>query len=87
MKTVYASILATQLCAWSVSGHAFTNLNFESANLTAVPAGQTGGSVPIGQALPGWSGFLGSEALTQVLQNSTFLSLATIDILGPDWAN
>jgi hypothetical protein len=61
----------------------FQNLDFESANLTPVPAGHFGEFVPITSALPGWTGYLGSDQTVQVLQNSYALGTATIDIWGP----
>jgi len=64
----------------------FQNLNFESADLTPVPAGQGGGLVPISEGLPGWTGYLGSDQVTQVLQNNLTLGNASIDILGPNWS-
>jgi hypothetical protein len=66
---------------------AFQNLDFESANLAPVPAGQFGGLVPITNALPGWSGFYGTNELTRVLQNNFTLGAAAVDIIGPNWNN
>jgi len=63
----------------------FQNLDFESADLTPVPAGQGGGDVPLSAALPGWNASIGSTAVTEVLQNNSTLGNASIDILGPDW--
>ena len=64
----------------------FQNLGFEGAHLSPIPAGQYGGSVPIADALPGWSGFLGTDQMTEVLQNNLTLGNASIDILGPYWS-
>jgi hypothetical protein len=67
----------------------FQNLNFESASLTPVPAGQYGGFVPIGSALPWWTGYSqtpGTNEVAQVLQNNLTLGVASIDILGPFWS-
>jgi hypothetical protein len=63
----------------------FQNLNFESANLTAIPPGQSGGEVSLSAALPGWNASIGGTPVTQVLQNNLTLGNASIDILGPDW--
>jgi hypothetical protein len=65
----------------------FQNLNFESATLSPIPAGQFGGSVSIFSALPHWTGYLGSVQQTQVLQNDYDLGSAAIDILGPSWSS
>src|ERR1700722_4826419 len=64
----------------------FQNLDFESANLSP-PPGQFGSLVPIMNALPGWTGFLGNNQVTQVYQNNFTLGDASIDILGPGWNN
>ncbi len=71
--------------ALSVHAQAFQDLNFESANLSPVPSGQYGGEVPVSSALPGWSVYLGNAQQSDVLQNNYYNSVATVDILGPDW--
>jgi hypothetical protein len=70
----------------NVSGQSFENLDFESANLSPIPSGQFGGLVPISDALPGWTGYLGTNQVTQILQNNLTLGNPSIDILGPDWS-
>jgi hypothetical protein len=72
--------------AGAVGQGTFQNLGFESANLSPVPAGQYGGSVFSLDAIPGWTGFLGTNQVTQVLQNNYTLGVASIDIIGPDWS-
>jgi hypothetical protein len=62
----------------------FVNLNFESANLPTIPSGQYGGEVPISLAMPGWTGYLGTQQTTQVLHNNFTLGDPSIDIYGPD---
>jgi hypothetical protein len=64
---------------------AFQNLDFEDANLSVIPSGQFGGLVSITNALPYWSGYLGTNQTAQVLQNNLTLGSASIDIVGPDW--
>jgi len=79
-------ILAFTFAALSASAQGtFQNLNFESASLSPVPAGQVGGEVPLSSALPGWSASIGGVTVTQVFQNNLTLGQASIDILGPDW--
>jgi hypothetical protein len=70
----------------SASGQVFQNLDFESANLSPIPAGQFGGEVPITDAIPGWTGYLGTAQVSQVLQNDYTLGAASLDILGPNWS-
>lgn len=77
------------ICATFVTARAqgtFQDLDFESANLSPIPSSQYGGFVPITGALPGWTGYLGTNQATQVLQNDLTLGNASIDILGPDWS-
>lgn len=85
MKIVHRAAVVVYLSAFSVFAQPFTNLDFESANLSPIPAGQYGGSVPIANGLPGWSGMLGANPVTQVLQNDYTLGAPCISILGPDW--
>lgn len=76
------------LLATALSVHCqgtFQNLDFESATLSPVPAGQFGGEVSITAALPGWSGEIGDTPVSQVLQNNSTTGAASIDILGPNW--
>ena len=63
---------------------AFQNLDFESATVPPLPAGQYGGSVPISDGLPHWSGFLGADEVTEVLHNNFTLGTPSLSILGPD---
>jgi hypothetical protein len=63
----------------------FRNLDFESANLPAIPTGQFGGFVSISNALPGWSAYLGTTPTTQIWHNNYSLGAANISIIGPDW--
>src|SRR5712671_4235216 len=88
MHTHKLSLLGLSLICVTSLAHAqgnFQNLNFESASLTPIPAGQYGGFVAIGDALPGWTGYLGTSQMTQVLQNNFTLGSASIDIISPDW--
>ncbi len=86
MKNNIPLILALVLVAQIAQAQAgFQNLGFEAAQLTPIPAGQFGDFVPIGQALPGWSGLLGAQQVTSVFQNNFALGSANISILGPNW--
>src|SRR5712664_3643145 len=88
MKISKAMILMVQLsgCLLSAYGQAtFQNRGFEAANLPAIPSGQPGVLVPIREAMPGWTGYAGSNGITQVLHNDLTLGAANISILGPDW--
>jgi hypothetical protein len=85
MTITGAVLLAAAL---SVYGQGtFQNLDFESANLSAIPAGQYGGEVSLSAALPDWSASIAGVAVTQVLQNNLTITAASVDILGPDWTS
>ena len=61
-----------------VHAQTFTNLDFESANLS----GYSVGSVPASDAIPGWTAYLGGTALTMINYNtSPFSSGYGADIL------
>ncbi len=75
------SLLASTLTA--VGQGTFRNLDFESATLTPVPPGQSGGPVSSLSGIPYWTGYLGTNQQTQVLHNDEALGNASIDILGP----
>ncbi|MCW5553118.1 MAG: PEP-CTERM sorting domain-containing protein [Verrucomicrobiae bacterium] len=62
---------------------AFQNLDFE--NGVFVPSGGSSFLVEAESALPGWTAFVGTNQLTEVLHNTgTISSLAQIAIYGPD---
>src|SRR5438876_9729900 len=72
-------------CIVGLLAQSFQNLNFESASLTPIPTGQYGDYVPITNALPHWTAYIGTNQVTQVLQNNMTLGDASIDIFGPQW--
>lgn len=89
MKTRYIALLGT-IPVWALQvchPQGFINLDFEQATLSPIPPGQYGSQVPIAKGLPGWSGYLGANAATQVLQNNATLGDASIDIVGPSWTD
>jgi hypothetical protein len=79
-------ILSILISSRVAEAQGFINLDFESANLTPTPAGEYGGEVSAADALPGWQAFLGTEQISQILQNNFTLGNASVDILGPDWS-
>jgi hypothetical protein len=84
----YLTLLAT--CTVITSARAqgnFQNLDFESASLPSVPAGQYGGFVSFGAGLPGWTGYEGTNQTGEVLQNNLSGGSVNISVLGPDWGN
>jgi len=61
-----------------VEAQGFVNLNFESANVSGF---QPESIVPISSALPGWSGFYGSDPTSQVLYDVISLDAAMISLI------
>ena len=62
---------------------AFRNLGFETAGLTLppLPPGQPKHDVPIARALPGWTGFHGTDSVNTVWYNDLSLGSVNISIL------
>jgi hypothetical protein len=69
----------TVLCA-----QAFQNLDFESATVSNLPAGDSE-FVSVTDALPGWTAYIGTNQLTQVGHNYITLGDANVGIWGPDY--
>jgi hypothetical protein len=61
-------------------GQGFVNLDFNAANLS--PYGAGGSFVPAADAIPGWTGYLGSSQQTTILYNNLTTGEAAIAILG-----
>lgn len=73
--------------SFTVQGqNVFQDLDFESAVLSPAPADQFPNLVSFSAALPGWTGFLGTEQQTQVEHNVRTLGAANIAVLGPTWS-
>lgn len=65
----------------------FRNLDFESANVPFVPAGQFGADVPTSQGIPGWVAYYGSFQSSTIQHNNLSLGGAEVAILGPAWSS
>jgi hypothetical protein len=61
----------------------FANLDFEQVIPPLIPPYSFDTRVPITNALPGWSGFVGAEPVTLVLTNGMFLDSAGVSLFGP----
>lgn len=79
-KGVVSSLLLYLSCASGLWAQAFQNLDFESATLVPIP-GDPYNSVYFTLALPGWSGFTGTNQLGAALYDNMFLDSAGIAIL------
>ncbi|MCW5553123.1 MAG: PEP-CTERM sorting domain-containing protein [Verrucomicrobiae bacterium] len=61
----------------------FQNLDFENGIFIPI-ADDPFGRVQFGPAMPGWTGYLGTNQIDWILHNNQFLSTAGIAIYGPD---
>ncbi|MCL4788409.1 MAG: hypothetical protein KJ070_16700, partial [Verrucomicrobia bacterium] len=61
----------------------FQNLDFENGTFIAHPTGPRN-SVQFGPAMPGWTGYVGTNQIDWILYNDLFLSTAGIAIFGPN---
>src|SRR6185503_10208229 len=81
---------ALTLCLFSsnVLAATFENLNFESVILPLVPdPNDLGRRVPIVNALPHWSGYVGGVQQTSVYYINRPLSAAALDLFSKDVGN
>lgn len=69
-------------CASALWAQAFTNLDFESANVSNLPPNQAE-FVSVADGLPGWSAYIGTNQLTMVGHNAISLGAANVGVLGP----
>src|SRR2546428_8311706 len=79
MKTARLLIMCLSLLftAQYIQGQGtFQNLGFESASIPPSP----GTFIPFTNALPGWTGLLGTNSATQALYYGTSLSFAEVSI-------
>jgi hypothetical protein len=80
----------TSCCAFafaliqSASAQGFINLDFEDAAIVPDPSSPAFayGAVYASDAMPGWTGYLGTTQVTDVLYNDLTLGNASIDIVG-----
>ena len=68
----------------AASAQSFTNLDFESATLIPL-AGDPWNRVQFGPALPGWTGYCGTNVQTAVIYDGQFLDSAGISILDTNY--
>jgi len=67
-----------------VSQGTFQNLNFESATVPIIPAGEFGSHVTVAQGIPGWTAYLpGLTTVTEIGHNDLSLGGAYIMIQKP----
>lgn len=80
MKSVKYKILFMLSLALPNAGYAqgFVNLDFESADLSGFGAGP----VPSGDAIPGWTAYIGTTAQTEIIYNELSLGAPTVAIFG-----
>lgn len=86
IKHITISALSLTCGVWSVAAQGtFQNLDFESPALPLTILDPQR-HVEIGQALPHWIGYLGTDQQSQVLYNNLSLGTATLALLGPEHA-
>ena len=68
------------LCVYGHPGFSqgFVNLDFESANLSGYPPPN---AVPVGDAIPGWTAYIGSTELTTISYDALALDDANVCIV------
>jgi hypothetical protein len=62
----------------------FQNLDFEDGSFVPFPGGAPN-VVYFSDAMPGWTGFRGTNQIDWILHNDVTLSFANVSILGPDY--
>jgi len=84
VRLLFSAVLSFSYSAFCQG--TFGNLDFESANLPFVPAGQFGADVPTTQGLPGWTAYFGNTQIDTISHNSMTLGVAPeVGIFGPAW--
>jgi hypothetical protein len=74
-KEQFLSVVFSLALPLAVFGQGtFQNLNFEMAQLPVIPAGQSGGTVSISNALPYWRVFMGADEVFLVRHNDPTLT-------------
>ena len=79
MTIAAATILVIGVQTASSQG-SFMNLDFEHPVLPLTPVGS---QVPITNALPGWSGYIGGVQVDKVFYNTVSIGSSEIDLQGP----
>lgn len=83
-KLIKRAAIISALCVGGWYGHcqgSFVNLNFENPILPLNP--DAGFEVPITNALPGWSAYVGGIQLDRVAYNTVSLGAASVSFQGP----
>jgi hypothetical protein len=76
-----ALCVAAAGCCRGLAQGTFVNLGFEAPILPLVSTNPIFESVPITRALPGWSGYIGTTQVSEVLYNQMYLGSATLALL------
>ena len=84
-KLAFACVCSIAFSIFCLHGQpGFQNLDFESAHVPDLPPDQYE-FVPFSDALPGWTGYFGTNPATTALHNTFTLGLYNVSILGPDF--
>ena len=76
-----AAVLSLASLASAFAQGTFQNLDFENGTFIPIP-GDPFGRVQFSPAMPGWTGFVGTNQIDWILHNNLFLSTAGIAIWG-----
>jgi hypothetical protein len=76
-------VLTACVLASAAAQGTFQNLDFENGTFIPIP-GDPFGRVEFSSAMPGWTGYVGTNQVNWILYNNLFLSTAGIAIWGPD---
>jgi hypothetical protein len=82
---LFAVALLTTLSIETVGQGTFQNLDFENGAFVSAPTPGNPFAVEWVPAMPGWTGFLGTNQQSVISHNALSLSLANITIQGPDY--
>jgi len=84
-KTLQSAVVLSFLTAADAGAQGtFQNLGFENGTFVPIP-GDPFGRVEFSAAMPGWTGYLGTNQINWIFHNNRFIDTADIAIFGPDY--
>src|SRR5439155_23129084 len=84
-KTLLSAVVLSCLNAADLGAQGtFQNLDFENGTFILIP-GDPFGRVEFSAAMPGWTGYLGTNRIDWIFHNNRFIDTADIAIFGPDY--
>lgn len=86
-KLVLFGIVPAAMTLTSHAQGTFQNLDFESARVPNIPAGQYGGKVSPSEAIPGWTAYWGTLQSGEVWHNDITIGSPSVILYGPYWSS